>query len=62
MFGVSIGVEDLGLAKRRVERGYETTLDDYHGLLGESFLAPTENDLGLMMEFHAATTANAACG
>ena len=62
VFGVSIGVEDLGLAKRRVERGYETTLDDYHGLLGESFLAPTESDLGLMMEFHAATTANAACG
>lgn len=64
VLGVSIGVEDLDLAKRRVEHGYETTLANYQGLMGDSFLAPTQDDLGLLMEFHALskTTADKACG
>ncbi|GLQ91269.1 VOC family protein [Dyella acidisoli] len=61
VFGVSIGVEDLALAKRRVERGYETTLANYKGLMGDSFLAPTQNDLGVWMEFHA-MAADRPCG
>ena len=53
VLGVSIGVADFTRAKRQVERGYETTLADYRGTLGESFLAPTQDDLGLLIEFHA---------
>jgi hypothetical protein len=53
VFGVSIGVADLDRAKRQVERGYEKALVGYHGLLGNSFLAPTQGDLGLLVEFHA---------
>lgn len=62
VFGVSIGVEDFGLAKRRVERGYETSLASYQGLLGDSFLAPTGSELGLMMEFHALSKTGTSCG
>jgi hypothetical protein len=64
VFGVSMGVEDFDLAKRRVERGYETTLASYQGLLGKAFLAPTQSDLGLLMEFHAVHDAKASkpCG
>ncbi len=53
VFGVSIGVADLDRAKRQVERGYEKALASYHGVLGDSFLAPTRDDLGLLVEFHA---------
>lgn len=53
ILGVSIGVADLARAKRWVERGYEKVLTGYNGLLGKSFLAPTQNDLGLLIEFHA---------
>jgi hypothetical protein len=64
VLGVSIGVADLDTAKRRVERGYERELASYRGPLGDSFLAPTQDDLGLLIEFHAlSTTAIAtACG
>jgi hypothetical protein len=61
VLGVSIGVDDLGRAKRRVERGYETELASYRGLLGDSFLAPTQDDLGLLMEFHAASAVPDSC-
>lgn len=60
ILGLSIAVADIGLAKRRVERGYETELASYRGLLGEAFLAPTQSDLGLLIEFHASSQA-AAC-
>jgi hypothetical protein len=53
VLGVSIGVANLDRAKRRVERGYEKALAGYHGVLGDSFLAPTQDDLGLLVEFHA---------
>jgi glyoxalase-like protein len=53
VLGVSIGVTDFDRAKRQVERGYEKELPDYHGVLGDSFLAPTQDDLGLLIEFHA---------
>lgn len=56
VLGVSIGVADLDQARRRVERGYETKLASYRGVLGDSFLAPTRNDLGLLIEFHALPT------
>jgi len=60
VLGLSIAVADLDLAKRRVERGYETELASYRGLLGDAFLAPTQTDLGLLIEFHASSQA-AAC-
>jgi hypothetical protein len=52
ILGLSIGVADLARAKRWVERGYDTTLASYSGVLGPAFLAPTQTDLGLLMEFH----------
>ena len=61
VLGVSIGVDDLGRAQRWVERGYERALPTYRGLSGESFLAPTREDLGLSMEFHALQPGAAAC-
>jgi hypothetical protein len=53
VLGVSVGVADFNQAKRRVERGYEKELAGYRGVLGDSFLAPTQDDLGLLIEFHA---------
>ena len=53
MMGVGLGVADLDQAQHRVERGYETAVVRYAGLLGPSFLAPTQADLGLLIEFHA---------
>ena len=50
--GLSIGVSDLARAQRRVERGYERKLTRYAGLAGASFLAPSQDDLGLWIEFH----------
>jgi len=60
VLGLSIAVADLDLVQRRVERGYETELARYRGALGDAFLAPTQSDLGLLVEFHASSQA-AAC-
>jgi len=62
ILGVSIAVADLGRAQRLVERGYERVLTRYAGLLGDSFLAPTRDDLGLLVEFHAMPPSATACG
>ena len=63
ILGVDVAVADIDAARRRVGRGYGASLASYHGLFGESFLAPTQDDLGLLIEFHAAPerTAAAAC-
>ncbi|HET6552431.1 MAG TPA: VOC family protein [Dyella sp.] len=61
ILGVSFGVADLGRAQRWVERGYEGKLATYRGLSGESFLAPTQEDLGLSIEFHAMQPGNVVC-
>ena len=61
VLGVSVGVADLGRAQRWVERGYERRLAAYRGLSGESFLAPTRDDLGLSIEFHAIQPGGAPC-
>lgn len=61
VLGVSFGVADLGRAQRWVERGYERKLTTYRGLSGESFLAPTRDDLGLSIEFHAILPGRAPC-
>lgn len=62
VIGMSIAVADFDLAKRRVERGYETELASYHGALGNAFLAPTQTDLGLLLEFHAQAKKAIGCG
>jgi hypothetical protein len=62
VLGISIGVSDFGRAKRRVERGYEKELASYQGLLGESFLAPTQEDLGLFIEFHSLASGAGSAG
>lgn len=61
VLGVSFGVADLGRAQRWVERGYERKLATYEGLSGESFLAPTQDDLGLSIEFHAMQRGGTPC-
>lgn len=61
ILGVSIGVDDLGRARRWVARGYGHAMASYRGLSGESFLAPTQGDLGLSMEFHALAPDRAPC-
>jgi hypothetical protein len=61
ILGVSIAVADLGRAQRLVERGYEQALTRYSGLLGDSFLAPTRDDLGMLVEFHALSAPGKAC-
>lgn len=53
ILGISIGVADLDHTQRMVERGYDRQVARYRGLLGESLLAPTQDDLGLLIEFHA---------
>ena len=63
ILGVSFAAADLGRAQRWVERGYERKLTLYAGLEGQSFLAPTLDDLGLLIEFHGATGKGpGACG
>jgi hypothetical protein len=53
ILGISLAAADLGRAQRWTERGYERRLTRYRGLSGDSFLAPTRDDLGLLIEFHA---------
>jgi hypothetical protein len=53
VLGISIAVTDLDRAQRWVERGYQQQLKRYDGALGASFLAPTQDDLGLLIEFHS---------
>ncbi|MBO9706951.1 MAG: VOC family protein [Caulobacter sp.] len=63
VLGISLEVEDLARARRLVERGYGEPPAGYAGPLGESFLAPTRKDLGLVLEFHEPRAAGAAaCG
>ena len=62
VLGLSIAVADLQQAKWRVQRGYETRLTGYRGAWGEAFLAPTQGDLGLLVEFHAAMSTDTPCG
>ena len=61
VLGVSFAVADLGRAQRWVERGYERKLPTYQGPSGESFLAPTQEELGLSIEFHAMPRGGTAC-
>jgi hypothetical protein len=61
VLGVSFGVSDLERAQRWVERGYEQKLATYRGLSGESVLAPTQDDLGLSIEFHAMQPSGSPC-
>lgn len=61
ILGVSFGVTDLGRAQRWVERGYERKLATYRGLSGDAFLAPTQEDLGLSIEFHAMRQGDSPC-
>lgn len=60
LLGIGIEVQDIDRAQRRVERGYDTALSRYRGAQGEAFLAPTQADLGLLVEFHASGP-GAAC-
>jgi hypothetical protein len=61
ILAVSLGVTDLERARRWVERGYGHSLATYHGQSGDAFLAPTGEDLGLSIEFHAMQVDAAPC-
>jgi len=52
IYGISIAVADIGLARRIAEWGYGREMKSYRGLLGESYAAPTHSELGFVMEFH----------
>jgi catechol 2,3-dioxygenase-like lactoylglutathione lyase family enzyme len=52
--GLSLQVKDIDRAQRLVQRGYGVELEHYAGVEGDSILAPTYDDLGLLIEFHAA--------
>ena len=58
VLGLSLGVEDLERAKRMVQRGYGIKLEHYAGLEGDSLLAPTYDDLGLLIELHSVPAAH----
>lgn len=63
ILGVSFAAADLGRAQRWAERGYDRALETYPGLWGRAFLAPTLDDLGMLVEFHGPTAAgHGACG
>jgi catechol 2,3-dioxygenase-like lactoylglutathione lyase family enzyme len=51
-FAISVATVDLDRAQRLVQRGYGGTVETYAGLFGQSFIAPTQSDLGLRIEFH----------
>lgn len=55
VFAISVETDDLGRARRIVQRGYGAELETYAGPFGESFAAPTRSDLGLTIEFHTGT-------
>lgn len=63
VLGIDVAVADLELARRRVARGYEADVAAYDGLFGPAFLAPSREDLGMLVEFHAsqATGQATAC-
>lgn len=52
LYAISIAVADLGLARRIAEWGYGREMTSYEGVLGKSFAAPTNGDLGFMVEFN----------
>lgn len=54
VFGVSLEVDDLEAAERRLERGYGARPARYRGPFGDSVLAPSWDELRLQIEFHAA--------
>ncbi|MGG6461452.1 VOC family protein [Solilutibacter silvestris] len=62
IIGASVAVADLARAQRLVERGYEHPVKRYSGTFGQSFLAPTRDDLGILLEFHAASAGKDVCG
>lgn len=62
IIGASVAVADLGRAQRVVERGYEHSVKRYSGTFGQSFLASTRDDLGMLLEFHAAGHGKDVCG
>jgi len=60
VLGIDVAVADLGLARRRVARGYGTDVAAYEGLFGPAFLAPSRGDLGMLVEFHASRPTGSA--
>jgi hypothetical protein len=60
---VSFAAADLGRAQRWAERGYDRALETYPGLWGRAFIAPTLDDLGILVEFHGPSAAgHGPCG
>lgn len=53
ILGISIGVKDIDRAQRLVKSGYGIKPARYAGTEGDSILAPTYDDLGLLVELHA---------
>jgi hypothetical protein len=54
VLGISVEVADLEAAATAARRGYAETSAPYQGAFGRSVLAPVQQDLGILVEFHAA--------
>jgi hypothetical protein len=52
VLGISIEVASLEVAAARIANGYGSRPDRYRGPFGASILARSEEDLGLLVEFH----------
>ena len=52
--GISLEVTDLAAASDVISDGYGLSPQRYEGPFGESVMAPSQEDLGLLIEFHAA--------
>jgi hypothetical protein len=52
VLGVSIKVADLTLAENAARHGYAGTVGPYEGPFGQSVIAPAQQDVGILIEFH----------
>lgn len=53
VLGISLEVADLAAASGVIADGYGRSPERYKGAFGESVIAPSQGDLGLLIEFHA---------
>jgi hypothetical protein len=54
IFAIDIAVADLETAHSLVEKGYRRPVVEYEGPWGKAFDAPSQADLGVAIQFHAA--------
>lgn len=53
IIGLRIETRNLKRAHSHIQRAYDSKLEIYPASLGEAFIAPTLDELGLVLEFHS---------